>query len=54
MILVWTAGWGYYEDTNSVGSCRDKMKNRGKTDACAGDTENSIVSKDGKREKYLT
>ena len=46
MILVWTARCGYYEDTNSVGSCRGKMENEmeneGRTDACAGDKENSI------------
>ena len=39
---MWTAGCGYYEDANSVESCRDKMENNGKTDACAEDKENSI------------
>jgi len=42
MDLVWTAGCGYYEDTNSVGSYRDKMENKGKTEGCVGDKENSI------------
>lgn len=42
MVLMWTAGYGYYEDTDGVESCRDKMKNKGGTDACAGDKENSV------------
>ena len=42
MVLVWTAGYGYYEDTNGVESCRDKMKNKGRMDGCAEDKENSI------------
>ena len=42
MVLVWAARCEYYEDTNSVGSSRDRMENKGKTDARARDKKNSI------------